>query len=299
MLFELLRLLGLIGLAAGVLGLLIVAILVRGTRHPRRRTTAYALARGLPMDPGDLGLPFESWTVDRPDGASLAVWDARPEGGDGRTVAFVHGWGAGRIDSLARFAADRDLWMEAGGRFLFYDLRGHGESDGPSHLGDGEDDDLAALLEAADERGVLLVGHSMGAAVAIEAATGPARDRVAGVIASGAYDRFETSVRGRLRADDLPARPFTSLAMLWLRARGLRLASLSESVERLACPVLFIHGTDDEVTPLGDAERLAEIAPDGRLVTIEGALHGTAHTVDPPRHAQAIRDWLPQLAADS
>jgi 3-oxoadipate enol-lactonase len=49
---------------------------------------------------------------------------------------------------------------------------------------------------------------------------------------------------------------------------------LREELRAIAAPTLIITGTQDALTPVGDAEELAELIPDARLVLISGAAHG-------------------------
>ncbi|WP_024890421.1 alpha/beta fold hydrolase [Luteimonas huabeiensis] len=103
------------------------------------------------------------YTATAADGVVLAV----QESGDpaGRPLVFVHGllgshlsWDAQLSDpALQRY------------RLIAYDLRGHGQSgqpQDPAAYTDGRRwaDDLAAVLVAADARGAVLVGWSLGAA---------------------------------------------------------------------------------------------------------------------------------------
>jgi len=81
--------------------------------------------------------------------------------GDGAPVVFLHA-----------YALTSDAWdyqmaflSQNGLRCIAYDRRGHGRSDHPGHGYDYDTlaDDLAALISHLDLRGVMLVGHSMGA----------------------------------------------------------------------------------------------------------------------------------------
>jgi pimeloyl-ACP methyl ester carboxylesterase len=304
--------------SAAVTGLLIVALTARlawEMRHPPRHTAGYAAARGLAGDPGELGLPFEEWALERPDGANLPVWEIANRSSSidhPLTAVFVHGWGHSRIDALARVAPPDSPFRAMCGRMVFYDLRGHGESGGAtSRLGDGEADDLRALLERLGDGPIVLVGHSMGAVMAIEAAglqeSSPSTSHhvapgespaaqcrpIAGVIAYGPYVDFHRSLRGRLGAAGLPTRPITDLAMLVHRAMGLRPRGVSiEAIKRLPCPMLIFQGSEDCVAPPEEARMIAEAAPDARLIEIPGADHLNAHEVDRARHDAAVGEFL-------
>jgi non-heme chloroperoxidase len=82
------------------------------------------------------------------------------EWGEGPPVVFSHGW------PLNADIWDNQLMFFAmnGFRAIAHDRRGHGRSQQPS---DGNDmdtyaDDLAAVMDALDLRGAMLVGHSTG-----------------------------------------------------------------------------------------------------------------------------------------
>ena len=119
---NLLGLLILLLIAAVLLVLLLTALLVREARRPPRHTAGYAVARGYPCDPGDLGMPYEEWVLDRPGGVRLPVWEIEVEGTEeetaGLAAVFIHGWGQSRIDMLARIAP----WPEVCDRIVMCDL---------------------------------------------------------------------------------------------------------------------------------------------------------------------------------
>ena len=308
---ELVGLAILLLIALAVLSVLLAAMLVHGATHPPRHTAGYALAHSLACDPGELDLRFESWTLDRPDGAKLPVWEIActkahgvhavgfDERGSNRrpllTAVFLHGWGRSRIDLLARIG----LWEELCDRLVLYDLRGHGEATGgASRLGCDEDADLIALLERLGEARFILVGSSMGAVIAIAAAA--ADDavcrRIVGLIAYGPYIDFHTSLRHRLGAAGLPTRPLTDLTMWWFRLRGLRQHRTLEDAGQLRCPLLVIRGDEDRISPAHHAEMIVARAPDAVLHTAQGAGHSDVHTVDAQSHHAAVRAFVDRIA---
>lgn len=101
-------------------------------------------------------------------------------GSPGRPVLFVHGLGGSSRQWQAQLAHLRQRR-----RAVALDLRGHGDSDpAPSaddYTLDGYVEDLAAVADSLDLDRFVLVGHSLGAAVAIEyAARHP--ERTAGLL---------------------------------------------------------------------------------------------------------------------
>jgi pimeloyl-ACP methyl ester carboxylesterase len=67
-----------------------------------------------------------------------------------------------------------------------------------------------------------------------------------------------------------------------------------ELVRRLRCPVLVIHGDEDAIRPLASGARLAELAPRGELVTIEGGGHAP-HVRDPVKVNLLLREFIASL----
>lgn len=113
------------------------------------------------------------------DGIRLSVCDWRPEQAEA-TVVFLHGWCLSDMSwsrqkaRLRRHFGDRV-------RLISVDHRGHGRSEAaPVHTCRIEQlaDDLAVILTALEVRGpVTLVGHSMGAMVALEYLARPVEQR--------------------------------------------------------------------------------------------------------------------------
>lgn len=127
--------------------------------------------------------------------------------GEGPPVVLIHGWACRRAD----FAPIMDD-LARDHRVLAIDLPWHGDS--TSDIPYWPMDDLGALVQAvaADEgmRHCALVGHSMGAAVAVEAALAGAGGRVValdGLTFLHMYPRLAPDAAARVLApfrDDLP-----------------------------------------------------------------------------------------------
>lgn len=110
---------------------------------------------------------------------------------DGESL-FFKDWGTGApVVFLAAWALPSDMWAyqmvslcEQGLRSVAYDRRGHGRS---SHAGGGYDydtlaDDLAAVLDNLDLRGVTLVGMSMASGEMVRYLTRHGADRIARLV---------------------------------------------------------------------------------------------------------------------
>ena len=231
---------------------------------------------------------------------------------------------SGRVwDPIARALAP--------GRALALDARGHGDSDRDAEAQDWYATgvaDLEAVVDAAQLERFSLVGHSMGANVALRftARRPDAVERLALLDAGPDLPGAGSSTR---RARPVPkrrpplsgfesvdayadalgmlyprARPETlkRLAGHWLRQRsdgrfepkhdpaflrpregGLgpgsswaraETARLWDQLAGLRCPLLVVRGSESTVLGSDAARRMAEVAPDARLVELAGSGHG-------------------------
>ena len=277
--------------AAVLLTLLIAAILAWDVTHPARRTAAWALAHGYPLDPKDIGLPFEECSLDRPDGVKLPYWKISNARATDPSLAVIilHGWGRSRIDSLSRVGP----WRSLASCILVPELRGHGEASASiSRLGDEEVSDLVDLIHSVDHERIVLVGHSLGACTAIHAAS--TTDRIAGVVAYGPYTHARVPMSNRLRVKGLPARPFSDLALGLLRfVAGVVPPRTLDA--KSGCPVLIIHGRDDLLSPESGIREIADRL-NACVEWVDGADHENAHLVNTEHHDQSLRAFLGSIS---
>lgn len=119
---------------------------------------------------------------------------------DGVPIAYeVHGTGAPALVLVHGWSCDRGYWNEQIDelslqyQLVLIDLAGHGESGmgRKDYTIDSFGDDVAAVVEKLDLRGVVLVGHSMGGDVIISAAQ-RLRGRVAGLVWVDDYKSLES-----------------------------------------------------------------------------------------------------------
>ena len=266
-------LLGTAGLAVGAIYL---AAVWRDAVRPERRTMAWALARGFPTHPDDLGAASQDVTVRTPD-AEIPAWFVTGGAPDsGRAVVVVHGHGRSRWDSLRRAVP----WIRSSALVVLPDLRGHGDAPGRSALGRREPADIAALVAEIEARHpgirVILAGHSMGGVVAVrtaalrEAAGAP----VERVIAWGPYERTRTPLEARLRARGLPRAPFSTIVLALVDAFDGPDEPLSAAAARLArTPLEVIADSTDDVSPADGARAIAAAAPHGTFTPTTGTPH--------------------------
>ncbi len=145
--------------------------------------------------------------IDLPDGSRLAVdeW-----GGGAPSCLFVHGFGDGAY--VWEGVVSR---LSSAGRCVAPDLRGHGRSyhhpEGRYRIGDHAGD-VAALCQGAALERVVLIGHSMGGAVAIHvAARGRVEVAALVLVDCGPPPTAEVAARLAAAADDAATASYASV----------------------------------------------------------------------------------------
>lgn len=291
-------------LAAAIASTIAIVSIAWEALHPRRRTVSWALANGTPADPAALDPSpkrWRAWTVRTPDGAELPVWEIDGGVADGPIVVIVHGWGRSRWDSLRRATP----LLAIASKFILPDLRGHGEASGHTRLGCLEVDDLRHMLERVDASRatpIVLMGHSMGAGIVIRAAADMGPDSgISGVVALAPYERVVTPIAARLHHRAMPTWPFASLAVLLLRAVGVRDRPLSVDAARLTVPLLVITAERDTLSPAADGRAIAAAAPEarGRMTTMPGGNHADPGIEDPIVFDQLLRSFIASVQRSS
>jgi pimeloyl-ACP methyl ester carboxylesterase len=66
-------------------------------------------------------------------------------------------------------------------------------------------------------------------------------------------------------------------------------------LSQVSCPVLIIHGTDDQLIPMKEADLMHQLIPNSRMVKIANAGH-LPNLEQPDEFNQAIRDYILSMA---
>jgi uncharacterized protein len=215
-----------------------------------------------------------------PDGTQLAGWYVPPFPsaappfpallwfyGNGETIAAI--WPV-----LRDFRPPRTA-------LLVVDYPGYGESEGratePAFYAAA---DLAYTALAArpgvDPARVRVYGRSLGSVAATYVA---ATHAVAGLILESPF----TSAR------EMSRRHYAPFPRLLIR---LRLDTL-DMINRVRCPVLILHGTEDRLVPLEMGRRIAAAVPGPvELVLIEGAGHNDTYDVGSVAYRNKVWEFL-------
>ncbi len=224
--------------------------------------------------------PAEELLFPSGDGLSLsAVW--LPAESPRGVILYCHG----NAGNLSHRLPTASLWRrELGFSVLLFDYRGYGRSQGrPSEEGIVQDT-VAAFDQAVRLGGqpVVIYGRSLGTVPATRAA---GQRPAAGLI----LDSPLTS------AKDMASRvlPLPGIGYL----SSFELNNL-ESIRRVTCPVMVIHGEWDETIPLQQGRRVFEQAPHPKeFLLLEGGRHNDERSN--PRILGRFREFLESVADSS
>jgi pimeloyl-ACP methyl ester carboxylesterase len=220
------------------------------------------------------------------------------------TVVFVHG--AGMDHSVWPLQARHFAYR--GWNALAPDLPGHGRSDGALRTSiPALADWLWDLISALEVQAAHLVGHSMGALIALELAARHRR-KVAGVALLGAAPRMPVHPAlleaaagpGPLAAELICDWGFGPAGRVgghkapgsWMLGHALRLLGAATgprlradlaacdayrdgpaAAARVRCPTLIVAGAADRMTPASQAAKLAEAIRGAQIVTLPDCGH--------------------------
>ncbi|MFY9290275.1 MAG: alpha/beta fold hydrolase [Methylorubrum rhodinum] len=242
----------------------------------------YLAQRPLLFDPDPRALPPETLglpgarvrSIAAEAGVSLVAWFLPSE--RRRLILYLHGTGGSLADRAPRV---REL--AAHGAVLAIDYRGFGGSTGaPSEAGLTRDAEAAyrhATEAGFAPRDIVVLGESLGSGLALRLA---AERPVGGVVLAGAY----RSIR------EIAARRYWMFPV----SSGMRDPfDVAADLARVRAPMLVLHGRDDPVIPVEDAERLvAGAGPNVAFAAVAGAGH---RVLDDPGAAARLEAWLAAL----
>ena len=237
--------------------------------------------------------------------------------GNGPLVVLIHGVGLradawrGQMNTLST-----EFTMMA------IDMPGHGASavpDGDMTLADYSDAIAAALPEPA-----LVVGHSMGAMIALDMAS-RFPDRVRGVAAMNAIYKRSAAARDAVmvRAASLDGQatpdpsapldrwfgdaltPEREACRTWLQevdpagyATAYRVFASEDGpsdtqLRSLPCPAIFVTGSEEPNSTPNMSRNMAALAPKGRAIIVDDAAH-----MMPMTHARQVNTALQEFARE-
>jgi fermentation-respiration switch protein FrsA (DUF1100 family) len=228
------------------------------------------------FSPEEFRLPYKEASFNTEDGEGLHGWFF-PAGNNSPVILHFHG-NAGNISHRLDLVQP---FLRKGFSVFLFDYRGFGKSSGsPSERGLYRDGLAAWAYLVEKERvtpeRIVLHGHSIGAAVAIEVAL---QKKVRGLVIESAF----TSTKDMARTMGLFA-----LISPVLPAHYHNL----EKIRRVQAPKLIVHGERDEIVPYIMGRKLFEAALDPKdFYPVKDAGHNDVFIVGGEKYFEAFADF--------
>ena len=232
--------------------------------------------------PQRYGLPAQDVWFYAVDGEELHGWWIPHRRARG-TVLYCHGNSGSIGEQIQVLVELRRLRVN----LFAFDYRGYGRSGGsPSEEGVLRDaraayDHLVGAL-GRPAREILLLGHSLGGAIAIDCAL---ERPVAGLIVQSSF--LDT----RRMAREL----YPQVPMHWIARRRFRSI---DKVGELGMPKLFVHGSEDGTVPVAHGTSLFEAAAEPKeLFVVPRAGHNDVHRLGGARYFRKLSKFRDRCLA--
>ena len=240
------------------------------------------------------GLSWRAVRLPTANGKSLFGWFIAA-GERAPALVVMHGWG-GNAEMMLPLAAP----LQARGfALLLIDARCHGQSDGDSFASlprFAEDIDAALAWLAGqpevDAQRLGVIGHSVGAGAALLVAS--RRHDLRAVVSLAAFAHPAAMMRRWLASMRIPYWPFGAYILAYVqRVIGYRFDDIAprRSMARTTCPVLVVHGLEDDTVPVDEAREIYAARPSDavELLLVPGSHDDYG---DVTRHLGQLGDFL-------
>lgn len=246
--------------------------------------------KSFPVTPDAAQLLYEDIYIDSTDGQQLHGWKIYSEKKKAGTILFFHGNGDNVSTQLPN-----TFWLAKEGYDLYvFDYRGYGLSQGEAEL-DAVISDMELMVshvasEISDDEKLIVMGHSLGGAMAIYSVAHSAyRHRIESLITIAAFSDYHDITQ------DVLAKSWLFWLFQWPLSytvdnsyRPLDAIGLISPI-----PVLIIHSKNDEIIAMYHAERLLEAAKEPKSFKLVNSGHNNVFTGKENR--QVLLDYLKTL----
>ena len=231
---------------------------------------------GHAATPAQLGLAYESVMLNTDDAVVIHGWYVPAAQARGNLL-FFHG-NAGdirlRLDSIRRFHG-------LGLNVLIIDYRGYGKSQGkPSEAGLYRDAraawDYLINTKQASAESIVIFGRSLGGAVGAQLAS---ERQPAALILESTF----TS------ATELGAELYPYLPISWILRQRY---ATQQKLPTIRCPLLIVHGRDDDIIPVTHAHRLYQAAAQPKQLLVLAGGHNTLPGTTPRAYHDGLDKFL-------
>lgn len=282
-----------------LLGLVVTIGLLAGLRWAIHRSLAPERIVET-RTPFDIGLRHLDVTIPTENGKSLFGWFIpQSQSGRGPAVVALHGWG-GNAQTLLPLVLPLH---RAGFTLLLIDARCHGRSDEDSFASMprfaedlGHAIDWLKRRDDIDPHAIAAIGHSVGAAASLLAAS--RRNDIAAVVSIAAFTHPVTMMRRWFAAKGIPYRPVGWMMLRyveWVIGHHFDDIAPVNTIRRVNCPTLLVHGAEDSTVPVGEA-RAIHAARSGDHVQLKVVAGSHDDYAELDRELPVLVDFLSRVA---
>jgi len=270
-------------MASQILILIVLLALFNGWMYLQQPSMIFFPQKELDETPAAWGLEYEEISLLTADNVKLHGWYL-PDPGSRKALLFFHG----NAGNISHRGSSVEIFHRLGMNVLIFDYRGFGTSQGEPDESGLYEDARAAWRFLQEEKGfdskdIILFGRSLGGAVASKLAS---EVHPAGLILESSFSS------ARDMADAIM--PLIS-RVVFLR---FNLNTLN-IIDRIRCPLLVLHGPQDEVIPFRQGEKIFKAAREPKtFVTLQGG-HNGGYLLSQPAYEQALEAFIRTISDSS
>ena len=263
-------------MASQILILIVLLALFNGWMYLQQPSMIFFPQKELDETPTAWGLEYEEISLNTADSVRLHGWYL-PNPGSRKALLFFHG----NAGNISHRGSSVEIFHRLDMNVLIFDYRGFGTSQGEPDESGLYEDARAAWRFLREEKGfdsknIILFGRSLGGAVASKLAS---EVRPAGLILESSFSS------ARDMADTIM--PLIS-RIVFLR---FNLNTLN-IIDQIRCPLLVLHGPQDEVIPFRQGEKIFKAAREPKtFVTLQGG-HNGGFLLSQPAYEQALDAFI-------
>ena len=219
------------------------------------------------LTPDKINLAYQDHYFPSSDGTQLHGWWLPAQGKPHATVIYMHG----NAQNISNHLGNA-YWLPANGVNLFiFDYRGYGHSSGQASLPGAIADIDAALqqaLQLSDDTPLIVMAHSLGAAMAIHSlAHSTTKPHIKGAILASAFSDYQQVAR-EVMAQAWLLWPF-QYPLSW--SFDNRYSPLNSVAMLAPIPQLYLHSPQDTIIDIRHSEALfAKARPPKHLERVKG-----------------------------